>query len=227
MKLRYLTILGAAFTTILTAAPPPGNDNVTGRLLAQPRLGANPTGVAVALARAGALPEKTIHQINVHVLQVPEPALDQVSAALMRTGLFTFVERDHIMHATATPVNPNDPYFTSQWHLAAIQSPYAWEITTGTSNVSIAVIDSGADWTHPDLAPNLVTGWNFLTGTSITQDNAGHGTAVSGTAAAASNNGNGVAGVSWSNKIMPLQVLDATTGASYSNVSSAITYAAD
>ena len=229
MKLRDLTILsGVAFATILSAAPPQGGDgHVPGRLLAQARIGADPKGIAVALARAGALPERAIQQLNVHVIQVPEPALDQVAAALMRTGLFTFVERDYVMHTTATAVTPTDPYFPSQWHLPAIQAPAAWGITTGTSSVNIAVIDSGADWTHPDLAPNLVTGWNFLTGTTTTQDNAGHGTAVSGTAAAASNNGAGVSGVSWNNKIMPLQVLNATTAASYSTLASAITYAAD
>ena len=227
MKIRQFLmslLLGAA---VLLAAPVPGDDHVPGRLLAQARLGAAPTSLAMALTRAGARLENTINRINVHVLQVPDAALDRVSAALMQTGLFTFVERDHFMHPTGTAVTPNDPDFPSQWHLPAIQAPYAWGVATGSSNVVIAVIDSGADWTHPDLAPNLVTGWNFLNNTSTTQDNAGHGTAVSGTAAAASNNGLGVTGVSWNNKIMPLQVLDATTSATDSGVANAMTYAAD
>jgi subtilisin family serine protease len=145
----------------------------------------------------------------------------------MKTGLFTFVERDGVVRSTGTA---NDTYFSSQWHLSAIQAPSAWDITTGNSNVVVAVVDTGADWAHPDLAGNLVTGWSFLTGTSNTQDsggNSGHGTATSGTIAAVSNNNVGVAGVSWNNKVMPLQVLDSSGGGSVSNLANAITYAAD
>jgi subtilisin family serine protease len=226
MKTRVLILTGTIFTLAVHAASPEAADHVFGRLLAQPRLGASANGVATALTKHGARLERILDRINIHVLQVPEPALDRVATALMQTGMFTFVEPDYIMRSSGDVI-PTDPYFSSQWHLSAIKAPTAWGITTGSPNVIIAVIDSGADWTHPDLAPNLVTGWNFLTGTSITQDNAGHGTAVSGSAAAASNNGEGVAGVSWGARIMPLQVLDATTGASYSSVASAITYAAD
>jgi hypothetical protein len=96
--------------------------------------------------------------------------------------------------------------------------------------VPIAIIDSGADPTHPDLAPKLLSGWNFLTGTSNTADtgaNGGHGTAVSGAAAAATDNFIGVAGVSWANPILPLVVLNSSDYALYSDIASAITYAAD
>jgi thermitase len=225
MKLRLYAIL-TAFAAVVTAAPPQGNGHVTGRLLAQATLGANPTGVAVALARAGARLEKTIGRINVHVLQVPEPAQDQVAAALMRTGLFAFVEPDFVARSGAA-VTPSDPNFPSQWHLPKIQAPDAWAVTTGSSAVTIAIIDSGIDGTHPDLGSKLVPGWSFLTGTSNTADVLGHGTAVAGTAGAATNNGIGVAGVSWGSMLMPLVVLDSTDYASYSNIASAITYAAD
>ena len=232
MKIRHSAILGFAIASVLAAAPPQNDGHVPGYLLAQSRLGAHPANVTAALAKVGAHRQKTIDPINVHVLQVPEPALDQVSAALMQTGLFSFVERDYTLHQSATPgaLNPNDPNFPSQWHLTAIQTPYAWALTQGSSNVIVAVIDSGADWTHPDLSSKLVPGWNFLTGTSATQDSggdSGHGTAVSGVAAAATNNGAGVAGVGWSTMVMPLEILDSTGSATYSNLASAIDYAAD
>ena len=83
------------------------------------------------------------------------------------------------------------------------------------------------DSTHPDLSAKLVPGWNWVNGTSNTADDYGHGTAVAGSAAASSNNGTGVASVAWANTIMPLVVLDSTDSASYSNMASAITYAAD
>ncbi len=223
MKLRQIGILAIAGAGLLAAAPPP--DHVSGHLLAQPRLGANANAVATALGRAGARIEKTIARINVHVLQVPEPQLDRVADALMQSGQFTFVERDAVVRNAA--VIPNDPYFSSQWHLSAIHTPDAWGITTGSAGVVVAVIDSGSDWSHPDLAPNLVTGWSFLTGTSNTQDDNGHGTATSGTIAAVGNNAIGVSGVSWSNKVMPIQVVDSSGSGSYSNLASGITYAAD
>ena len=210
------------------AASPTASDHVSGRLLAQPRLGANSADVATALAKAGARLERIIDRINVHVLKVPEPALDQVSAALMKTGMFTFVEPDHLLRSSS--VVPNDPSFPSQWHLSAIHTPEAWGVTQGSSGVVIAVIDSGADWNHPDLAPKLVPGWNFVTGTSNTQDSggdSGHGTAVSGSVAAATSNGVGVSGVGWATMVMPLEVMDSSGSSSYSNLVSAINYAAD
>ena len=82
--------------------------------------------------------------------------------------------------------------------------------TTGSSNVIIAVIDSGVDPAHPDLAGKLIPGYNFLGGNTDTHDVKGHGTAVAGSAAASSNNAKGVAGVAWDNPLMPLVVLDAS-----------------
>lgn len=221
MKLRDLTII-FVFTTAIAFAQ--GANHAPGHLLAQSRLGADPTKVSTAFLRAGGRLEKTIDRIQVHVLQVPEPALDRVSAALMQTGLFTFVEPDGIVHSTITP---NDPNFPSQWHLPAIQAPDAWGITTGNSSVVIAFADSGADWNHPDLAANLVPGWSWITNSSNTQDGFGHGTNTAGAAAAVSNNALGVTGVSWLNRVMPLQVLDSTGAGTVSSLASAITYAAD
>ncbi len=203
---------------------PKAGDSVPGQLLVQSRLGANSSAVARTLAVNGAGVQKEILQIRVHVLRVPEPAIDRVQQALAATGLFTFVERDHTARVVATP---NDPNFVSQWHLNKIQAPNAWNITTGSPSITIALADSGVDPTHEDLASKLVPGWSFLTGTANTADVLGHGTETAGSAAAATNNGVGVAAAGWSNTIMPLQVADSTGYASYSNMASAITYAAD
>jgi thermitase len=194
------------------------------QLLVQPRLGADPHAVAQFLAVSGAPIHHTITPLNVHVVRVPTQALDRVQKALENSGLFTFVERDRIAQVTATP---NDPDYPSAWHLTQISAPSAWDTTTGSPNITVAVIDSGADSTHPDLGPKLVQGWSFLTGTSNTSDTMGHGTATAGTVGAASNNGTGVASIAWQNPIMPLVVVDSTGYASYSNMASAITYAAD
>jgi hypothetical protein len=194
------------------------------QLLVQPWLGADPKAVAQFLAASGAPIHHTIAPLNVHVLRVPTPALDRVQRALESSGLFTFVEKDQLAHTTATP---NDPDYPSAWHLTQISAPSAWDITTGSTGITVAVIDSGADSSHPDLGPKLVPGWSFLTGTSNTSDTMGHGTATAGTVGAATNNSAGVASIAWQNPIMPLVVVDSTGYASYSSIASAITYAAD
>src|SRR5262249_26831647 len=152
----------------------------------QRRNGANPNAVSQALAVNGVSEVGRIPQINVMVLQIPEQAADRVAAALERSGHFSFVERDFIAKTNTTI--PNDPSFGSQWHLSRIQAPGAWDLTTGASNITIGVIDSGVELAHPDLSSKLVPGWNFITGTSTTTDNTGHGTATAGTIAAATNN---------------------------------------
>src|SRR5579862_9050013 len=220
--------LGLAVTGV-GVAQKPSIDHVTGRLLVQTVLGPNDSAAAQAIAQSGAKLLHRIDSINVQVLSVPEPALDAIAQVLQRSGRFTFVERDFLAHPAGS-VTPNDPDFSSQWHLATIQAPSAWGVTLGSANIPIAVIDSGADSTHPDLGPKLIAGWNFLTGNSNTAEtgcSGGHGTAVAGAAAAATNNGTGVAGVAWANTIMPLVVLDSSCNASYSDTANAITYAAD
>ncbi|PWU05242.1 MAG: alkaline serine protease [Terriglobia bacterium] len=194
------------------------------QLLAQPRLGADPRAVAQFLMAAGAPIHHTITPLNIHVVRVPAPAADRIQQALDRSGLFTFVEKDQVAHTMATP---NDPDFPSEWHLAQILAPAAWDISTGSAGVTVAVIDSGADPAHEDLRSKLVAGWNFLAGTANTADTQGHGTATSGTLAAGSNNGVGVSSLAWQNPIMPLVVVDSTGYASYSNMANALTYAAD
>jgi thermitase len=207
-------------------AQKPSEEHVPGRLLVQAAPGVDDAAAEQIVALVGAKVHHSIDGLGVKVLEVPEQALDGVSLMLQRSGRFTFVERDFVAHGAATP---NDPSFASQWHLNKIQAPSAWGITTGTG-VPMAIIDSGADMTHPDLKPKLLPGWNFLTGNSNASDTGalgGHGTAVSGAAAAATNNLTGVAGVGWSNMIMPLVVLSSSDYASYSNIASAINYAAD
>jgi thermitase len=213
-----LLAVGSAF------GQPKAGDPVLGQLLVQTRMGASPSQVARALASNGANVQKQIPQIRVHVLRVPEPAIDRVQQALSSTGLFTFVERDRIARVVATP---NDPDFASEWHLNKIQASSAWNVTTGSPSVTIAFADSGVDPTHEDLASKLVPGWNFLNGSTNTADVAGHGTATAGSAAAATNNGIGVSALGWSNTIMPLLIADASGNVLYSNMASAITYAAD
>ena len=130
------------------------------------------------------------------------------------------------------PITPTDPYYGSQWGLAKIQADMAWNFSTGSPSVTIAVLDTGVDTTHPDLASQLVPGHNLANGSDDDnyQDDCGsdtgHGTHVAGIAAAATNNGIGVAGLGWSAKIMPVKVLGGSLcEGSYADIISGIDWA--
>jgi subtilisin family serine protease len=153
---------------------------------------------------------------------------------------------------------PNDPSFAVEWGLLNtgqysglvgndIGAAAAWDFTTGSRNVVVAVIDSGIDLTHPDLAANLwvnpgevagdgidndgngfvddIHGWDFVDNDGVPQDGFGHGTHVAGIIGAVGNNGTGVTGVNWQVSIMALRVQD-DRGAGYtSGVIAALRYA--
>jgi subtilisin family serine protease len=169
-------------------------------------------------------------------------------------------EPNYFVHVAET--TPGDAEFARLWGLhntgqnvngtsgtadADIDAPEAWDVTTGSSDVVVAVIDSGVDINHPDLQPNIwtnpgetpdngidddgngyiddVNGWDFFINDNDPRDAHGHGTHVAGTIAAAGDNGIGVSGVSWSAKIMALRFLDAWGNGTTANAISAIEYA--
>jgi hypothetical protein len=194
------------------------------RLLVQHRVGADEGAIQRAFSVHGAVVNRHHADLHVSVLNVDAARRDEIQKSLEATGLFNFVEPDYLARVEATP---NDPAYSSEWHLAAIQAPGAWNYTVGSAAIRVGMIDSGVDGTHPDLIPNLIGGYNFLTGTTNTSDTMGHGTTTAGTVAAAGNNGIGAVGVEWTSAIMPLVVVDSTGTASYSNIANAITYAAN
>jgi len=165
-----------------------------------------------------------IPQIKVLVVSVPENALQRVKSALMRNPMVDFVEENCLVEPLQMP---NDPYYYKQWHLPAIGAPYAWDLSAGSGSVTVAVLDSGVDSSHPDLAGKLLSGWNFYDNNGDTSDVYGHGTMVAGTAAAIANNQIGVASVAWGCPILPVRVTDTSGYTSYSLLSEGLVYAAD
>jgi len=131
------------------------------------------------------------------------------------------------LSASAASV-PNDPYYADyQWNLRQIRAPEAWDLTTGDRRVVIAIVDTGIALDHPDLIDKLVPGINLVTPGAPPADDNGHGTHMAGIAAAATNNGVGVAGVSWEARLMPVKVLDQTGGGDVNRVAQGITWAVD
>lgn len=125
-------------------------------------------------------------------------------------------------------VTTNDPQFAQQWAFTNLQLPTAWLQSRG-AGVTVAVVDTGVDTAHPDLAANLVPGVDVIGSrvSSIMSDPNGHGTHVSGTIAAVTDNAIGVAGVAPLAKVMPVRVLDADGSGYTSDVAEGIAYAAD
>ena len=107
---------------------------------------------------------------------------------------------------------PNDPYWAYQWGLKKIEADWAWNTTVGTHDVLLAVIDSGIDYTHPDLAANYAPlGYDWVNNDTDPMDDYGHGTRVTGVVAAVINNGIGIAGLSQV-RVMAEKVLDEQGG---------------
>jgi len=166
---------------------------------------------------------------------------------LYGSALVEFVDFDETVSADDLT---NDPRISELWGLTGdhgIGASVAWENTSGANEVVVAVIDSGVDTTHPDLAnviwqnPNEIAGngidddgngfvddlngWDFVYDDNQPEDGNGHGTHVSGTIAAVRNNALGVAGVANNVKIMPLRFLDSNGSGYISNAISALNYA--
>lgn len=174
---------------------------------------------SLSARQTGAIP-----QIDVRKVQVPAAGGAALLAALQRHPDVEFAEVDAVL---APDLIPNDPSYPSQWHLAKVQAPAAWNLTTGSSAVVLAVIDSGVDATHPDLMGLVDPGWNVYANNGVTADVYGHGTKVAGVAIAHGNNLAGIAAVAWQCRIMPVRVTGSDGQATTSAIAQGVTYAAD
>jgi hypothetical protein len=197
---------------------------VPGQLLIKPRAGVSENALMNKLHAHKALSRLTLRHLNVRVVNVSEENADAVLAALRNDPDIEFAERDYLAQAAFVP---NDPYVGDEWHLAKVQAFQAWQGTTGSSSVVVAVLDSGVNMNQPDLAGRLLPGYDFVDGTASVTDDFGHGTAVCGTVAADGNNGLGVAGVAFGCSVMPVKVMDSSGFAAYSTIASGIKYAVD
>jgi len=143
------------------------------------------------------------------------------------------IEPNKRVQPVAVSYLPNDTYFDRQWSLPLVSIPYAWNITTGSRDVVVAVLDTGILPNHPDLqGVNIISGRNFASDQSATNytDDAtslSHGTMVAGIIGAMTNNGQGIAGINWSVSIMPVRVMSSRSGGTVAAVGQGIRWAAD
>ncbi len=135
-----------------------------------------------------------------------------------------YIQTNHKVQIQAIP---DDPLFSLQKHLTQIRIESAWDMVRENTNITIAVVDTGIDLTHPDLKDNLVNGRNFIDSSKPPQDDNGHGTNVAGVIGASGNNGTGISGVLWRSKIMPVKALEASGSGDESKLGQGIKYAVD
>lgn len=174
---------------------------------------------------------------------------------LLASGVVEYIEPNYLYTAFGAP---DDPFMSELWGMhnmgagggtadVDIDGPEAWNIATGSDEVVVAVIDTGVNYLHPDLADNMwhnpgevpgdgldndgngfvddVHGINTITGSGNPMDDQGHGSHCAGTIGARGNNATGVAGVNWRVKLMALKFLDASGAGTTQGAVAAIEYA--
>ena len=180
-----------------------------------------------------------------YLVHVPAGS-DTPALAAQLAAFETHVAAAELNHVVGALVTPNDPSFGQQYGLhntgqningqtgtpdADIDAPEAWNLHTGTSSIIIAIIDTGVSQSHPEFSGKLVPGYNFSGDGGPTDTDDGwlisHGTHCAGIASAKTNNAQGIAGVSWGARIMPVKVLNWLGTGTDTGCANGITWAAD
>jgi type VII secretion-associated serine protease mycosin len=155
--------------------------------------------------------------------------VDQVLAELRTDPAVAFAEPNYVVRLAdegAVAVAVNDPQSPNQYSLDQMRVRSAWSVSRGGSNV-IAVLDTGVQFSHPDLAGRLLPGYDFANDDSNASDDNGHGTWVSGIIVANANDGYGMAGISWTDKVLPVKIMSREGTGSTADLAAGIIYAAD
>lgn len=186
---------------------------------------------------------KEIKEINIHVVTVPNNELTSCLSKYASSQEVEFVEEDHLIQVepitnateftslgklNESAITTNDPLLERQWGLANVNAQGAWELAhISPISSRIAILDTGVNSNHKDLRGKVIHHANFSR-SETAEDVQGHGTHVAGIAAAVTNNGNGIAGMSYNSaSIMNIKVLGDTGSGTVSNVAEGIIYAAN
>ena len=203
-------------------------DYIAGELVVRFKASADRVGRASVLRETGAERKRWLGVPGAELLALPHGMSVQEGVREFKGKRdVLYAEPNYVYQASAIP---NDARFGELWGLNQagdhdIDAPEAWDVTTGSSGVKVAVVDTGVAYDHPDLAQNMVPGHDFFANDNDARDEEGHGTHVAGTIGARGNNGIGVAGVNWTVSLMPVRVLG-PTGGTTASVTNGFAYAA-
>lgn len=221
---RKAPILLFALSVFVVPLPAAAQDAAPGELMVKVR-GTALQSVQAEIARLGGDIKSAVFRGELLTVKFPSSVnLSSASDRLQRVAGVQFVERNFIAHTAFTP---NDPSFGSQWALQKIAAGFAWDVNQGDSGVVIAIIDTGVDLDHPDLADKLVAGYDFVNLDTVADDDNGHGTHCAGIASARTNNGLGIAGVGFNCSLMPIKALNSSGSGTYSAIINGIIWATD
>ena len=182
-------------------------------------------GVASEAKTRGGHPRRTLKQLNTVSVEMPETAAAGFTARMRQRRE---VERVDVVARRSFSLVPNDQqYPATEPYLNAVAAPQAWDAHEGDPGVAIAVVDSGVDVAHPDLAGRVTQTYNAVNGGTDVTDEVGHGTFVAGVAAATGNNGIGIAGASMGASVMAVKVADSGGEVWSDAVASGVVWSAD
>jgi subtilisin family serine protease len=236
--------LSLAFLTFALVAPSGASAQPTARIILKRDAGLTAAQKRDIRDDAGVRFVATLPLPRTELVAAPADAVGDALRELNADPGVVYAEPDRAVHAFA---QPNDPEFHNLWALdnpgtlaftseAGTPEPSvqdadmdvleAWDMSDGTG-VTVAVLDTGVDATHPDLADHVALGWDFVSDDPYPSDPSGHGTHIAGTIAATLNNGKGIAGVAPEAHILPVRVLNATGSGSTSDIIFGYDYAAD
>ena len=252
-----LGVFVLAFSLNASQAPavPPAATYVQGEVILKFKNNATQHDKDQIYAELGGAKLKGLGRIKAELRRVETMSVDDAVSRYRSHPKIEYIEPNYMLQANETP---NDPVYPQLYGLnntgqtggtvdADIDAPQAWDVFTGSSSVLIGVIDTGVDYTHPDLAANIWTnpgeipannidddnngyiddvhGYDFVNNDGDPMDDHGHGSHCSGTIGGVGNNGIGVAGVNWNVKIMGLKFLSASGSGSTADAVEAINYA--
>jgi hypothetical protein len=214
-------IIGGSICTARAADPPPPTTSLIVKLVD----GLTPDQQAAVILRDGGVETSSIPALRLHIVAVPTDQVQAILPVYQADPQVTSVEIDQTRQAEGTP---SDPFYTSQWALPKI----GWDALFGTaiplSSATVAILDTGVEAAHPDLAGHVVAGTSILDGSNGQTDPNGHGTWLSGIVAAVTDNAAGIAGIGYAGvRIMPVTVLGPDGTGQDSDVIKGVLWATD
>jgi thermitase len=220
-KLKFKLLLSVAIAAVGAAMATASEHYVPGEVLVKFKSGSF-FHQDTAHRRIFARPVQEFKQIGVQRIQLPRHmTVERAVEYYKQLPNVAYAEPNYKKQLI---FRPNDPNYNQQWSFVNMQAELGWAMTLGDPDVIIAIIDTGVQLNHPDLESKLVPGYNFSENNNNADDYHGHGTHCAGIAAAATNNGVGVAGIGFNSRIMPIKIFP---NATISAVTGAVTFAAD